>query len=299
MFSLGSKAFFATTAFALACAVVYANVSTDRVGVVVLIAAGLVSAMLGVTALGATGAADRFAITGTDEDRNRPAGASGAPFVAALGLGAVAVGAAAGIELVVVGLVLLAVAVVVWFLGAWREHPAYARVLSPRISDRLTLPVGLPVIALVLILLAAFSISRTLLASSKNGATVVALVVALVVFALGFVLAARPALSPRFTNAMVFLGVVAVGAMLVVGLAKGEREFEEHENHVKATATVTTVAAADTTVAAAAATETTMAATDTTMAADMEMSSTIVASAPTTVAAASTTMAAPATTKAA
>lgn len=282
MFSLGSKAFFATTAFALACAVVYANVSTDRVGVVVLIGAGLVSAFLGVTALSATGAADRFAVTGTDEDRSRPAGASGAPFVGALGLGALAVGAAAGAPLVVIGLVLLGVAAVVWFLGAWREHPAYARAMSPRISDRLTLPVGLPVIVLVLILAAAYSISRTLLASSKNGATVVALVVALVVFAAGFVVAARPALSPRFVNAIVVLGVVAVGAMLVVGLSKGEREFEKHENHVKATATVTTVAATETTMAAMTETTVAAAATETTMAAGMEMATTTVAAAPTT-----------------
>ena len=232
MFNLGSRALFVTSALALVASLFYAGLSTDRLGLSLLLGAALLAAMLGGAGVVATGAADRFVFTGdVDPGRSIPVPSSLAPICAALGAGCLIAGAALGSAFVAAGIAIGIASGISWFVSSGRQGPAYVPAVARRVSDSVTVPFGLPVAATGLILILAVSISRTLLAVSKTASWIIVLIFAAAVFFGGILIALRPKITRRTMVAAISVTVLAVGAMAAVGLANGERKFEHHEKH--------------------------------------------------------------------
>ena len=210
-------------------AVGYSFTSADYSGAVLLLVstAGLVA--IGAASLSATGTAERFVDTpAVLASADAP---SIAPFAAALGLGVVGLGAALGAPALIAGLIVLAVGAGMWFSASWRSHPEHVSSITPRISDRFSLPFGMPLILLVLIVASAFAISRTLLAVSKTGALGVLVITALSVFGGGFLMASKSD-KKGLIKIMAVVAAVSLGVMFIVGQSAGSRKFEKHgEKH--------------------------------------------------------------------
>ncbi len=227
MFSLGSKTFFGFSLFTFAAAFLYGVATSDLAGITLLGSASVASAFLGIAAVAATGAGDRLsALVGHDDPlANRAPRPSVAPLLLAVAGGTVALGAALGVVAYVSAALVAVAAGIVWFIGSWREHANYVPDTTSRVSDRFGLPLGLPVAVLVLIAIIVISMSRILLAASKNGATVIAIVLAIVILTGGIAAAVRPKIDRRLAAALGVVAVLAVGAMGIVGIALGERDF--------------------------------------------------------------------------
>ncbi len=118
-----------------------------------------------------------------------------------------------------------------WFGQAWREDPSYTAREGERISERLLGPFGLPLLALTLIGIIMISLSRVLLAVSKKGSVVVALVVAVVILSVFFLLSARPRLSRMAFGLLAGVALLALIAAGSAGAASGYRTFENHNTN--------------------------------------------------------------------
>ncbi len=229
MLNLGSKTFFGAGLFCFLMAVGYSFVSSDYSGAVLLLVATAGLVAVGAASLTATGTAERFVDTPAQlASADAP---SIAPFAAALGLGVAGLGAALGAPALVAGLLVLVVGGAMWFSASWRSHPDHVPALTPRIADRFSLPFGMPLILLVLIVAAAYAISRTLLAVSKVGALGVLVVAALAVFGGGFLMASKSD-KKGFIKIMAVVAAVSLAVMFIVGQSAGSRKFEKHgEGH--------------------------------------------------------------------
>ena len=230
MINLGSRTLFVTSALSLVAALVYAAQSSDRLGLAVLFGAAVLSAFLGAAGIVGTGAADRFVFTGDiDPARSVAVPSSFAPIGAALGAGCVVGGAALGTPFFAAGVVILVASGVSAFVSSGRQGPAYVPAAAKRVSDRITLPFGLPVAVTGLIAITAVAISRTLLAVNKTASWIIVLIFAAAVFFGGIILASRPKITRRMMTAAIAVTVLAVGAMGAAGLVSGKRTFEHHE----------------------------------------------------------------------
>lgn len=226
MFNLGSKAFFGIAGVAFAMAVVYAFISSDYTGVVLLLVATGAFAGLGGAALAGTGSADRFALAQSEQSSaDQP---TSAPLFAALGIGFVGLGVALGTPAFVGGLVVAALALIGWFSASWRSHPDVVARMQPRIADRFSLPFLMPLAVFGVILVVAVSISRSFLATSATGSWVLAAVLGVIVF-IGLVIWAWKPDNKVLRQGLVALTLVSIVALAIVGLALGERDFHHHE----------------------------------------------------------------------
>jgi hypothetical protein len=225
MQNFASRSFFAGAGFLLAVASVYSLTTADYSGAVLMLmaVAGLVG--VGSACLTATGAAERF--SGTQEFSASDTKPSIAPFAAALGVGVIGLGAALGLSTLVAGMVVLAIGATLWFISSWRSHPDHVGAITSRVSDRFSLPWGMPLSMLGLIIGIAFAISRSLLAASKIGSIFVIAIAAITIFAGGFLAAARPSKKGLMQTLIVF-AAVSVAAMFIVGEVAGSRDFEKH-----------------------------------------------------------------------
>ena len=234
MLNLVSRALLALTAVSAALAGAYFIADGDRTGVVLLaflalaaFVGGLSTAGNAVQDLAPTVEADSPPPGRAAMSSAVPAG-SGWPLAAAVSLTVLAVGAVIGVPVVLAGLLLLLVATAGWFARAWSEHPSWTSPVRQRVSSRLLAPIGLPVGGFLLAALIAVSMSRILLAVSKEAATGVAIVAAMAIFAACYWIASRPRLG---SSVIVALSVLAGTSMVGAGIAGaigGERKFEQH-----------------------------------------------------------------------
>jgi hypothetical protein len=232
VFNLGSKTYFLAVPITAIATLMYAFNTSDVGGFVLLVMLTVALAGLGGLTIAATGTADRFTFAGYQDARISSGSApSVSPILGGLGLALLGLGAALGLASYVGGLVALAIALVVWFSSNWREHPNHVAAVNTRVSDRFSLPFGMPLVVVALIATTAISISRILLAVSKTASWIITLILAIAIFAIGFVLAARPKISRRGYTVIAAVAVVAVAAMAIVGIAMGERNFEHHSEH--------------------------------------------------------------------
>jgi plastocyanin len=241
MINTPAKILLALAAFAGVTAVAYGVASHDRSGAV-LFGAVLVVALLAAFAVMGSAGADPI-----DVDDPQDADAAAAvvsygpaevsrpspwPMLAALAAGLLAVGAAEGPAYVVGGGLLALVVAALWTAQVWREHPSFTPRLGARMGERVLVPGLLPVVALLTTALIAISISRILLAVSKDGSIAVAGVAALVILLTCAVVAYRPHIGPGAMLALIAVAAVFAGTAGVVGAAAGEREFHpEHDEH--------------------------------------------------------------------
>lgn len=235
MLSLASKLLVAISATGVAMAVAYGFAVDERSGVILFVflaAAGLIAAI----AFGGATVPDFAEPVPADAPppvRHAtsvvvPPRGSGWTAAAAAAVTLLFLGAAVAWEVAAVGAGAVVLATAGWFGRVWSEHPTWTPPMRERVSSRFLVPVGLPVASVLLALTIAFSVSRTLLAISKNAATFAALVVAVVILGACAWVASRPRMASSAIVALAVLATASLAGMGVTGAIAGEREFE-HE----------------------------------------------------------------------
>ncbi len=204
----------------------------DHFGYGILLAAGVLSLLLGFVATAARDAdADAIAeVAGTETvPPVVPAGASYWPPVAAFGAGLVIVGLVAQAVLVVFGLIVLGIVLIEWSVQTWADNATGDPETNRRIRNRLMNPIEYPGAAILILGLVALGFASLFLALSAEATVWVALAASVVIVGAGFLIASRPRISSN-----VVVGLLVVGALLVIGVGvaggvAGTREFHEHE----------------------------------------------------------------------
>ena len=232
MITTGAKLWFAIASTALVGMVVY-FVATGRGedgGTIVL---GSIAAACAV--LGAASLVSRDGDTTVDADaavedvRIRSSLPAYWPALGAVGAGVAIIGLAAGGLLLYVGLGIIGVVVAEWMVQSWAERSTGDPAYNQALRNRIMFPFEVPVLGILGLALVMITFSRVLLAVSKTGSTVVAMLVATMILAVGSLIATRPKLSSGAVTWAVAIGAVGLLAAGVVGGVAGEREIEVHE----------------------------------------------------------------------
>ncbi len=227
MFSAYTKTFAGLTAFTTALAMLVAVLTPDRIAVTLLFLAAFCFGLVTAAGRNATGHNDRVALLGASRAANRPPRNSYAPALAAIGAGALVLGAALGAIAYAVGGFVLLVAGGLWLSDTWREHPLATPKQSAQVSRSFSLPFVMPILSLVLIAFVAISFSLVFFSFPENRSWIVASTVATLIFGGAFVLAFLPAKATRAKFlSLVALLTVAIAALGVIGLLRGSAEHE-------------------------------------------------------------------------
>ncbi len=150
------------------------------------------------------------------------------PFLAAAGIGAIAIAPAYGKLATIAGVALLAMGAGGWLGQTIQEHPTYTSRFGDRVEGRVVGPFGYPVLAIAFGAALVISVSRLYLSVSENAAIVVSGVFAAALFLICLVAANGADIGRRLTGALGALAAVAVVSSGVVGAAQGERTIEKH-----------------------------------------------------------------------
>jgi multidrug transporter EmrE-like cation transporter len=214
----------------------YKGAVGDHFGYGILIAAAVVSIVLGVVVTAARDAeAEAVAqVAGTATvPAVTPAGASYWPPIAAFGAALVVIGLVSEPLMFIAGLVVLGIVLIEWAVQSWADRATGDPETNRRIRNRLMNPIEFPAAAVLALAALALAFSRVFLTLSAESAVWVALAIAVVVVVGGFLVAARPRIS---SNVVVGLLVVAAVVILGFGIAagvNGTRTFEEHEGEAE------------------------------------------------------------------
>ena len=247
MLSLGTKSLFGFGLAAFVASIAYGVATNEGSGTSVLafVAAGAIS--LAVVSLGA--GPDRTPVPTTDGPlpQNPPVGGrpmypSVWPLGAAVAAGLLAIGAATDGIVIVAGIVVAVLTLLAWVFQSWSEHPIFTARFGARLQDRLIVPLALPIAVFGLVLIIALSLSRVLLAVPEQGSRIVALCVAVVILGGAFVVASQERMARAALSVLSGAALLAVIAAGGVGLAYGERHFENKANAAGATAPVVSIA---------------------------------------------------------
>lgn len=233
MFSAASKLGFTVAVGSIAAAVAYAFGIGDRDGFALLMFAGVVFALFAIGAFYSVGPTE-LSPDAADADvaptpvRSGVPAASPWPIGVAGAVALIAVALAAGAWFLVAGVVALVAVGFVWFSQSWREHPSWTPAMTDRLNQRFVVPFGLPGLAIALVGLSAISVSRLLLAVSKDVAPVVATVMALTILVGCFYIASREQMGRAAMGFISVTAAVLVVASGIVGILAGEREIAAH-----------------------------------------------------------------------
>lgn len=241
MLGPASKLLLALSGLGVTTAIAYAAVVDERAGTMLFVFLALAALTAAVATAGSAVPDEAPVVPGDAPPPERratttgsPPRGSGWPFTAAVATGVLAATAAAGGEVVWVGVLAVVLVTAGWFGKVWKEDPTWTPRVRERVATRFLVPVGLPVAMFLLAGVIAVSVSRILLAISKNAAVAVALVVAVAILGACAWVAARPRVSSSAIIALAVVAVVSMAGAGVTGVAAGEREFheaheEEHE----------------------------------------------------------------------
>ena len=234
MFTTGSKLFLGATLLSIVAAVVFGAGNGGAGGWLGTI--GLVSAALLFAMLFAVNFYVRDGNVSAMSDDARveapaaqpPVGSSMWPAVAALGVGAMAVGAVSKPIVFIIGLVVLLAAAVEWMVHGWSERASADPAYNASLRRRMLHPLEFPVLASVGLVALVYSFSRIMLWIDKSGGPVVFVIAGALVLAGGFLLASKPTLKKSVVTGVCtvgVLGLVSTGAVMAVD---GQRPIEEH-----------------------------------------------------------------------
>lgn len=238
MLNLVSKLLFMLSAVGVVSAIAYGLGVDERSGVAIFLFLALAAAVAGVATSGSA-VPDLAPVLPEDAPApQRRATTIGAaprgsvwPLVAAASVAVLAVGAAVGPFAVLGGAIAVVAATGGWFSKVWGEDPTWTPRVKERVSARLLVPVGLPIATFLLAAFIAISLSRVLLATSKNLAALVGIVVGVAVLSVCAWMAARPRLRPSAVASVGALAAVSILGAGIGGAVAGERHFEEHGAH--------------------------------------------------------------------
>lgn len=178
-------------------------------------------------------------LLGTDDapPAQRPVGGSWWPVFAALGVGATAVGAVVHPAIFVIGICAVAAVAVEWTMTNWSEKLSGNPAHNTAQREKLMRPVEIPVLGTLGVGVLVIAMSRVLLASSVNGAVVVATVVGVVLLGGAVLVSRNPHLPRGMVQSALLVGFVAVIVAGIVTAATGEREFHQKGSDTHATDT--------------------------------------------------------------
>ena len=234
MFNAASKISFTVAVVAALTGFGAVFTTNDRVAFTALVFAGVLAAAVGVATFYFAPrdpvvpvSAEVEAATVRSIDLGDVPKTSPWPIVGAVAATVLGVGVALGKGLVTIGLILAAVALFGWMAQVWREHPSWTQAMTDRMNDRFVVPVGLPVLVILLIGISAVSLSRIFLAVSAEAAPVIAIVAAAAILFAFWLLSKRDDVSVGILTVLAIVaGALVIGAG-VAGAIAGEREFHE------------------------------------------------------------------------
>jgi hypothetical protein len=131
----------------------------------------------------------------------------------------------------------VAAVAVEWTMTNWSEKLSGNPAHNTAQREKLMRPVEIPVLGTLGVGVLVIAMSRVLLASSVNGAVVVATVVGLVVLGGAVLVSRNPHLPRGMVQGALLVGFVAVIVAGIVTAATGEREFHQKGSDTHATDT--------------------------------------------------------------
>lgn len=235
MLNLVSKLLFSLSALGVVSAIAYGLVVDERSGVAIFLSLAVAAAVAGVATAGSAVPDVAPLIADDAPPPQRRATTVGAaprgsvwPAVAAVAFAVLALGAAIGPAMVLVGVVAVVAAAGGWFAKVWSEDPTWIPRVRERVTARLVVPVFLPVATFLTAATIAISVSRLLLAVSKDVAAMCAIAVGITILGACAWVAARPRLRPSALASLAAVAAVSVVGAGIAGAVSGERTFEGH-----------------------------------------------------------------------
>jgi hypothetical protein len=152
------------------------------------------------------------------------------PIVASFGVGLLVIGLATQPVTFIIGLVVVIIATVEWGLTAWADEISGDVTANAKYRSQLLGPIEIPVAVLLGILVVVFSLSRLLLAVSKNGSVIVAAALAILIFGTAVLLGTRPQIRRGTIAAILLVAAIITITAGIVGGVLGQRKIEE-EHH--------------------------------------------------------------------
>jgi hypothetical protein len=234
MFTTGSKLFLGATVLAFVAAIVFGlskGGSAGWLGVIGLLSAALVFAFLfGVNYYTHDGNVSAMSENATIDApaAQPPVGRSMWPVVAAVAVGAIAVGAQSKPIVFKAGVVVLLAAVIEWMVQGWSERASGDPAYNAGLRRRMLHPLEFPVLAAAGLAAVIYSFSRIMLWINKSGGPVVFIIAGALVLFGGFLFASKPSLKKGVITgvcAIAALGLVSTGAVMAVD---GQRTIEHH-----------------------------------------------------------------------
>jgi hypothetical protein len=248
MFTTGSKLFLGATVLSTVAAIVFGISKGGADGWLGVI--GLLSAAMGFALLSGinyyvhdcnVSAMSEHATTEAPAAQP-PVERSMWPALAAVGVGAIAVGAVSKPIVFKAGVVLLIAAAVEWMVLGWSERASADPAYNAGLRKRMLHPIEFPVLAAVGLAAVIYSFSRIMLWIDKSGGPVMFIVAGALILFGGFVFASKPSLKKGLVAgicAIGLLGLVSTGAVMAVD---GQRSIEEHPTTESDNAAVCTLA---------------------------------------------------------
>ncbi|MEO7836903.1 MAG: cupredoxin domain-containing protein [Acidimicrobiales bacterium] len=235
MLNLVSKLLFTLSAVAVVSAIAYGLVVDERSGVAIFLSLAIAAAVAGAATSG-TAVIDIAPVIPDDapppQRRATTVGAAPRgsvwPLLAAAAFTVLAAGAAVGPALVAGGVLAVVAATGGWFAKVWSEDPTWIPRVQERVSARLVAPVFLPIATFLLAAFIAISVSRVLLAVSKEAAALFAVGVGVVILSACAWVAARPRLRPSAIASLAAVAAMSAVGAGIAGAVSGERSFEAH-----------------------------------------------------------------------
>ncbi len=151
------------------------------------------------------------------------------PVVGAFGVGGMVIGLVINTAVFITGLILCSAVAIEWMTTAWADRATGDPDANRELRNRVMAPIEVPALGATMVALVVLAMSRILLASSKNGAVVVAGVAAVLILGIAVLYATRPQLGRNVVAGLALALGVAILAGGIVAAAIGERSFEEHE----------------------------------------------------------------------
>ncbi|MBQ29515.1 MAG: hypothetical protein CL434_06890 [Acidimicrobiaceae bacterium] len=176
-----------------------------------------------------------------DRSHNHPATPAWWPLMGSLGLGILMVGLVTDGFIAIVGISAMLVSAVEWTFSSWAEHLSTDQQANSVERNRLLAPFEIPLYGALAIALPVVLVSRILLTSSKNGASLFAIIAASLILAFAFLVYAKPELRRSVVASLLVVGGLALIIGGIAATARGERDFhhpggqEDHgeKNHVE------------------------------------------------------------------
>lgn len=233
MITTGSKLFLGATVLSTVAAIVYglSNGGADGwLGVVGLLSAALVFAFLfGINYYAHDGNVSAMSDNVAEAPAAQPpVGRSMWPAMAAVAVGAMAVGAVSKPIVFKAGVVLLMAAAVEWMVQGWSERASVDPEYNAGLRKRMLHPLEFPVLAAAGLAAVIYSFSRIMLWIDKSGGPVVFIIAGALVLFGGFLFASKPSLKKGVVTGVctvAVLGLVSTGAVMAVD---GQRPIEQH-----------------------------------------------------------------------